>query len=232
MTTRGLAKLVRLGVILAIAAAAARLLAQPARLLVLTHSAGYEHDVVRRPGAWRQAIAEQVIAELGRQPGAFAATFLESEPELRALTSAALRDFHAFLFFTTGILPLAASARAELLARVHSGSGFVGVHSASDTWYDVPGYGEMLGGVFDGHPWHERVTIVMEDPKHPATAHLGAAFSRVGECRPATATLVTLRPDPPIALRGSRTFRAGHDSSSHQERSAKITSRSSWIATR
>jgi type 1 glutamine amidotransferase len=176
MTTRGLAKLVGLGVILAIAAVTTRLPAQPARLLVLTHSAGYEHDVVRRPGPGRQAIAEQVIGELGRQSGAFAATFLQSEPELRALTSAALRDFHAFLFFTTGSLPLTASVRAELFARVRSGSGFVGVHSASDTWYDVPEYGEMLGGVFDGHPWHERVTIVVEDPKHPATAHLGAAF--------------------------------------------------------
>lgn len=181
MKTRSLARLVGLGVAVAIGAAAARVPAQPARLLVLTHSAGYEHDVVRRPGPGRPAIAEQVIAELGRQSGAFLVTVLQSEAELRALTPAALRDFRAFLFFTTGSLPLGASVRAELFARVQAGSGFVGVHSASDTWRDVPEYGEMLGGVFDGHPWHERVRIAVEDVTHPATRHLGSAFSLTDE---------------------------------------------------
>jgi type 1 glutamine amidotransferase len=168
-------------VVLAVAMAAAWLPAQPARILVLTHAAGYEHDVVRRPGPGQPAVAEQVIAELGRQSRAFSATFLQSATELRALTPAALRDFQAFVFFTTGSLPLAASVRTELLARVHAGSGFVGVHSASDTWHDVPEYGAMLGGVFDGHPWHQPVRIAVEDTAHPATRHLGTAFQLTDE---------------------------------------------------
>ena len=54
-----------------------------------------------------------------------------------------------------------------------SGGGFVGVHSATDTWYEVPEYAELVGGVFDGHPWHQRVRIVVEDSAHPSTRHLG-----------------------------------------------------------
>ncbi len=33
------------------------------------------------------------------------------------------------------------------------GKGFVGVHSAIDTYYKWPEYGEMIGGYFNQHPW-------------------------------------------------------------------------------
>jgi hypothetical protein len=59
---------------------------------------------------------------------------------------------------------------------VKSGKGFAGVHSATDTFYDWPEYGEMIGGFFDGHPWHQEVTIKVENTKHPATRHLGTSF--------------------------------------------------------
>jgi uncharacterized protein len=148
----------------------------PPRLLVITHSAGYEHDVVRRTSPGRLAVAEQVVADLGRESGAFAAIHVQTSTELAALTPAVIHDYRAFLFFTTGTLPLSTDARQAVFARVREGGGFIGVHSAADTWYGVPEYAELLGGVFDGHPWHERVRIVVEDPNHSATAHLGQDF--------------------------------------------------------
>jgi type 1 glutamine amidotransferase len=153
----------------------------PGRLLVLTHSAGYEHEVVRRPAPGRPALAEQVIAELGRESGAFTVTLRQTAAELEALTPTAVRAHGGVLLFTTGSLPLTPEAREALFARVREGGGLVGVHSASDTWYEVPEYGALLGGVFDGHPWHEPVRILVEDPAHPATAHLGAAFALTDE---------------------------------------------------
>jgi type 1 glutamine amidotransferase len=35
----------------------------------------------------------------------------------------------------------------------------------------------MIGGYFDGHPWHQEVTIKVEDTRHPATRSLGDSFS-------------------------------------------------------
>jgi type 1 glutamine amidotransferase len=34
----------------------------------------------------------------------------------------------------------------------------------------------LIGAYFDGHPWHQEVTIQTEDPLHPATRHLAPSF--------------------------------------------------------
>ena len=39
------------------------------------------------------------------------------------------------------------------------GKGFLGTHSATDTFYKWPEYGDMIGGYFDDHPWTQEVTI-------------------------------------------------------------------------
>jgi type 1 glutamine amidotransferase len=146
-----------------------------AQLLLITHGAAYEHDVVRRPGSSRPSIVEQVVTDLGRRSG-FTVTCLQSANELATLTPASIRQFRAVLFFTTGSVPLPSDTRLALFEHVWNGAGFIGVHSATDTWYEVPEYATLLGGVFDGHPWHERVHITVEDSSHAATAHLGSAF--------------------------------------------------------
>ena len=65
------------------------------------------------------------------------------------------------------------SQKADLLSFVRDdGKGFVGVHSAPDTFYKWPEYGEMVGGYFDGHPWNTfKAPILIEDPRTPMTAH-------------------------------------------------------------
>jgi uncharacterized protein len=82
--------------------------------------------------------------------------------------------FDAVVFYTTGELPLDDEQKAALLSFVRDeGKGFIGVHSATDTFYKWPEYGEMIGGWFDMHPWNTFLApIVVEDKNHPATAHL------------------------------------------------------------
>ena len=77
------------------------------------------------------------------------------------------------LFFTTGELPIPPVVRQAMFESVRDGAGFVGVHSATDTWYAVPEYRDLVGAIFDGHPWHQRVQILVEDRAHPATRQLG-----------------------------------------------------------
>jgi len=155
--------------------------ASPARLLMVSHSAAFQHEVVRRPAPDRLSLAEEVVAALGRESGAFAVAHLQTRDDLVRLTPERLRGIQGVLFFTSGSLPIALEGRRALFDLVRAGSGFIGVHSASDTWYDVPEYGDLLGGYFDGHPWHERVRILVEQPTHPATRHLGEAFEITDE---------------------------------------------------
>ena len=153
----------------------------PPRVLVVTYSAGYQHDVVRRPAPAEPSTAERVLADLGRRSGRFDVTLVATRDELERLTAASVRTHRAIVFFTTGELPLASAVRQAMFQSVRDGGGFVGVHSATDTWYTVPEYRELLGGTFDGHPWHQRVRLVVEDRTHPATRHLGDTFEITDE---------------------------------------------------
>lgn len=55
---------------------------------------------------------------------------------------------------------------------IGAGRGFVGIHSATDTEYDWPWYGELVGGYFQSHPAVQQATIRVERPSHAATHHL------------------------------------------------------------
>jgi uncharacterized protein len=146
------------------------------RLLMVTYAAGFQHDVVRRPVTGTRGTAETVVAELGRRPPGFDVSYVATRAELDRLTPAFVRAHHAILFFTSGELPIAAAVREAMFETVREGGGFVGVHSAADTWYAVPEYRALLGGTFDGHPWHQRVRLIVEHLAHPATRHLGKAL--------------------------------------------------------
>src|SRR5262245_30687150 len=148
---------------------------------MLTYSAGYQHDVVRRPAPGELSLAERVVGDLGRRSASFDVTYVSSRDDLARVTTASVREHRALLFFTTGELPIPTAVRDAMFQSVRDGRGFVGVHSATDTWYTVPAYQELIGGVFDGHPWHQRVRLVVEDRTHPATRQLGDRLELLDE---------------------------------------------------
>lgn len=134
------------------------------KVLYLTHSAGFRHEVL--------PLSAEILKELGGR-GGFEVTATE---DLSQVSREGLRRYAAVVFYTTGELPLSAEQKAALLDFVKSGGGFVGVHSATDTFYKWPEYGELIGGYFDGHPWHQQVRVNVEDRRHPSTRHLGESF--------------------------------------------------------
>ena len=136
-----------------------------AHLLYVTQSAGFRHDVL--------PLSATILQDLGRRSGAFDVTAMDDST---LVARDALARFDAVAFFTTGELPMSADQKAALLDFVRSGKGFVGIHSATDTFYEWPDYGALIGAYFDGHPWHQQVTVRVEDSAHPATTGLPAAF--------------------------------------------------------
>lgn len=139
------------------------------RLLYLTQSAGYRHEVL--------PLSHDVVRGLGRTAG-FDVTVSE---DASVISDAGLREYDAVFFYTSGELPLSDAQKRALLAFVTGGKGFVGAHSATDTMYGWPEYGEMIGGYFDGHPWHATAGVRVEDTAHPATRHLPARFEIADE---------------------------------------------------
>ena len=50
---------------------------------------------------------------------------------------------------------------------MRGGGAFAAVHCGADTLHGTE-YGDLVGGVFAGHPWVQKVRVRIEDPRHPA----------------------------------------------------------------
>lgn len=70
--------------------------------------------------------------------------------------------------------PVTAQQRAAIIDFLANGGGIVGAHAALDAFYGWGEYRRLVGGgLFESHPWTQRVRILIEDPANPAVAHLG-----------------------------------------------------------
>jgi type 1 glutamine amidotransferase len=142
---------------------------RPARILYFTHSAGYRHEVI--PTSW------DVLQRIGSM-GGFEITVSE---DVSVFSTDNLRRYGAVMFFTTGELPLSNTEQAALLDFIGTGGGFLGVHSATDTFYQWQEYRNVIGGYFDQHPWHQTVVVDVAGRDHPLVAFLGQSFAVTDE---------------------------------------------------
>jgi type 1 glutamine amidotransferase len=160
-------------------------------VLVFTKSSGWEHDVVKTTGG-NPSIVERAVRELGKKHGFEVAATKDG----RIFDSKELRAHSAVFFFTTGVLtksatdgqpPMSDQGKKALLEAVAGGLGFVGAHSASDTFHTQPdpedhsnryiAHGEqsdpylrMLGGEFIIHgsdPRLQTANLVVNDASFP-----------------------------------------------------------------
>lgn len=152
---------------------------QPAKrkkILAIGEVKGWQHDSVSH------ALAS--IEKWGKETGLWD-TYIRTDTQLVTKQKVPqgnaknLDYFDAVVFYTTGELPMNDEQKAALMSFIkEDGKGFIGVHSAPDTFYQWPEYGEMLGGWFDQHPWNTfEAPIIVEDREHPATKHMPPSFT-------------------------------------------------------
>ena len=94
-----------------------------------------------------------------------------------------------------------AAQKAAIVNFVSGGKGFLGAHSATDTLYEWPDYGRLVGAYFKEHPWTQSATVLVEDTTHLSTAGLGDRFTLTEEFyafrdNPRPRVHVLLRLDP------------------------------------
>jgi type 1 glutamine amidotransferase len=138
---------------------------QPKRILYITLSAGYKHEAI--------PASVKAFKEIAQQSGKLEVVQTE---DVSLLSAAGLRNFEAVMFYTTGELPISEVQKHDLLDFVRGGKGFGGVHSATDTFYKWPEYGELIGAYFQNHPWTQEVTVRVKDANSPLVAHLAPSF--------------------------------------------------------
>lgn len=137
------------------------------RILVFSRTVGFRHDSI--------AAGVQALSALGAANG-FA---VEATEDAAELSDDGLAGYDVVVWLNTTADVLDADQQAAFERFIQAGGGWVGVHSASDTEYDWPWYGQLLGGgaYFQNHPVIQVAELNVEDPSHPSTAHLPATFS-------------------------------------------------------
>ena len=135
------------------------------KLLVFSRTAGFRHESI--------ATGKLALAEMGEKTEAFTAVISD---DFENFEPGNIDAFDAILFLSTtqNAFEGAKDEKAlqeSLMSFVKGGKGFVGIHAATDTFYQWPAYGEMINGYFDGHPWtaDKKVHIFVEpgQESHP-----------------------------------------------------------------
>lgn len=181
------------------------------KILFFTKSAGYEHSVIKDPeknpgplpGGAIPGLAFQVLRALGDKN---AIEFIFSK-DGSLFSPAYLAQFDAFFFYTTGDLTkvgldgnpaMTAEGKAAFLQAIAGGKGFIGTHSAADTFHSPGGadpgparfrgdgdqadaYIKMLGGEFIQHGRQQPSHLIVADPRFPGTDAVPADLRLIEE---------------------------------------------------
>ncbi|MET8280356.1 ThuA domain-containing protein [Micromonospora sp. NPDC005174] len=143
--------------------------AAPFTVLVFSKTAGFRHGSIT-PGI-------TAIQQLGAANG----FTVEATEDAGQFTDANLARFAAVIWLSTTGDVLNAAQQTAFERYITAGGGYVGVHSASDTEYDWPWYGGLVGAYFASHPAEQTATVTVADQVHPSTKGLPQRWSRFDE---------------------------------------------------
>jgi type 1 glutamine amidotransferase len=187
----------------ALLCASTRGLAEEAKkVLFFSKSSGFEHSSIKKKGD-EPSVAEAVLAELGKKNN-IEFTFTKDGS---IFTPENIAKFDAFFFYTTGDLteaggdhnpPMSKEGKAAFLAAIHDGKGFVGTHSATDTFHspgnkdhgsaryvndgdDADPYVKMIGAEFIVHGTQQTAHLTCADHNFPGLKDFPADFAPVEE---------------------------------------------------
>lgn len=109
-------------------------------LLIFTKTTEYRHESIER--------GVEVVIRLASELG-YSSIHTEDSS---AFTEENLKKYKAVVFLNTTGDILNKTQQDAFQNFIEGGGGFIGIHSASDTEYEWPWYGKLVGGYFDSHP--------------------------------------------------------------------------------
>jgi type 1 glutamine amidotransferase len=155
---------------------------------------GYVHDNI--------ASSVAAIRKMGAEDG-FA---VDASDDPAVFTNSNLKQYAVLIFSNSNNQAFSTDAQREAFRHfIHSGRGFVGLHSAAGSERDWPYFQQVLGGKFSFHPKMQSFTVQVADPAFPAVSHLPASFPWTDECY----FIDHLNPDIHPVLTTDRTKLAG-----------------------
>jgi uncharacterized protein len=143
-------------------------LAAPPKLLVVSVTKGFRHESI--------PTTEKLVERLAQKSGAFTVDYARTDEELAAKLGPQGRGNYAGVLFaqTTGDLPI--PDPQGFLDWIAAGHGFVGIHSATDTFPAFAPFIDMIGAHFKHHGPQVKVGVLVKDAAHPATKGIPQPF--------------------------------------------------------
>lgn len=158
------------------------------KILFFSKSSGFEHSVIKKTNG-EPSHAEKVLTELAAKNN-WQFTFTKDG---RIFTPENIAKYDAFFFYTTGDLteegkdknpPMSKEGKEAFLKAIEQGKGFIGTHSASDTFHSPGGkehgparfqndgdnadpYVKMLGAEFIKHGSQQAAHQIIADKSFP-----------------------------------------------------------------
>ncbi len=160
------------------------------KILYFTRSAGYEHSAVA-PIDGGPSVSEKVMTEIAKREGIEVVCTKDGQ-----VFDEPLDQYDVIAFYTCGDLcgaeskqntpPMSADGKKRLLSAIEGGKGFVGFHSAADSFHSQGGRNEiqteldpyvaMLGGEFVSHGPQQVATQRVTSPNFPGLKGVGDSF--------------------------------------------------------
>jgi cytochrome c len=160
------------------------------RVLVFSKTASFRHSSIE--------VGKIALQKLGTEKG-FA---VDTTEDAAAFNENNLKRYRCVVWLSTTGDVLNPIQQNAFERYIQAGGGYFGIHAASDTEYDWPWYGQLMGGWFDNHPSQpsnvQEGTFHLVDPKHPLTSFLPEPWVRKDEfyaykkVEPHVKTLITI----------------------------------------
>ncbi|TDQ07521.1 ThuA domain-containing protein [Pedobacter metabolipauper] len=139
------------------------------RILVFSKTAGFHHSSIN--------IGITAIQKLGLEND----IDVDTTKDASKFTVVNLKKYSAVVFLNTTGNVLDEDQQKAFESYIRSGGGFVGIHSATDTEYEWPWYGKLVGAYFVSHPAQQVANLNVVNRKSNATKHLPEVWKRKDE---------------------------------------------------
>lgn len=148
----------------------------PRKALVYHRAWGFNHRSI--------PTINKCLAIMAEKTGAFTVDFSRNVEDFSAES---LKGYDLLIFNNTTKLQKgfkSSKQRNAILDFIKDGGGFMAIHAATDAGYPHwPEYSQLIGGVFDGHPWDSSGTfgICIEDPEHSCVDHYSNSTFKISD---------------------------------------------------
>ncbi|WP_316823616.1 ThuA domain-containing protein [Pedobacter gandavensis] len=143
--------------------------AKQKKVLIFSKTAGFHHSSIKEG-----VIALQKMARIHH-------FIADTTTDAKKFNTKNLRQYATVVFLNTSGNVFNSEQENAFQTYIKSGGGFVGVHSATNTEFEWPWFGRLVGAYFVKHPAQQFADIKVTDPKTIATSHLPAVWHKKDE---------------------------------------------------